>query len=124
MHYFMGMVFVVFSLFKLMNLQGFVEGLRKYDFIAQRFAGYAMIFPFIELILGLSYIMYGPLLMLNVLTFAFTALNSFSVIHALRKGLDVRCACLGTAFDIPLSSVSIIENAMMAVMAMAVIMGA
>jgi hypothetical protein len=38
------------------------------------------------------------------------------VILALKKGMDVRCVCLGTVLDVPLSTVSLIEDIGMVLM--------
>lgn len=118
MHYFMGLLYIVFSLLKFINLDGFKTGLKKYDIIAQRFSGYATLFPFVELGLGLGYLLYGPTIPLNMGAFAFAIINLAVVTRALRLGLDVRCACLGTALNVPLSTVTVIENAGMALMAL------
>ncbi len=44
-----------------------------------------------------------------------------SVIAAVRKKQAIQCACLGTAFDVPMSVVTIIENSVMIVMSAAMI---
>jgi hypothetical protein len=48
---FMGWWFIVFAGLKLVNLPGFVAGYISYDIVASRRAGYAWIYPFIELFL-------------------------------------------------------------------------
>jgi hypothetical protein len=43
--------------------------------------------------------------------------GSLGVINALRKGLDLECACMGTVLKVPLSTVALIEDLGMAAMA-------
>src|SRR5687768_2232805 len=52
----MGMVLFLFSVFKLINIKGFADGLQKYDPLAQKARAYAYAVPFIELGLGLTYL--------------------------------------------------------------------
>lgn len=51
-------------------------------------------------------------------TVVLLGLGAVSVISALRKGLDVRYACMGTARKVPLSTVALIEDPGMATMAL------
>jgi hypothetical protein len=117
----MGMVLFVFAAFKLVNITGFAKGLQKYDPLAQRFAAYAYAVPFLELGLGLTYLAHLDSLVFNSILLAYALYNAISVKWALHKGLDVRCACLGTALDLPLSSVTFYENVFMAAMAVGMI---
>ena len=49
---FMGLFYVVFSFFKLLDLKGFPDSFRMYDPIAKKIPVYGWIYPFIELGLG------------------------------------------------------------------------
>ena len=51
---FMGGFFIIFSLFKMIDIKGFAEGYATYDIIATRSSLYAKSYPFIEL-LSVSY---------------------------------------------------------------------
>ena len=62
MRYFMAGFFLVFSGFKLLDLKGFAEGYSTYDLLAKRIFSYGYVYPFLELFLGLSYLVgYMPL---------------------------------------------------------------
>ncbi len=113
----MGMVLFVFATFKLVNIKGFATGLQKYDPLAQRFIGYAYFVPFLEMGLGLTYLAHLDSFFFNAVLLVYALYNAVTVKWALHKGLDVRCACLGTALDLPLSSVTFYENVFMAAMA-------
>jgi hypothetical protein len=43
--------------------------------------------------------------------------GSLGVLNALRRGLDVNCACMGNVLKVPLSTVALIEDLGMAAMA-------
>ncbi len=117
MHSFMGIFFCLFSLFKLFNVKGFKEGFEKYDLITSKLPIYGYVYPFIELGLGLGYLSYYKPMVTYTLTFLFMSTGAASVIRAMKKGLDVKCACLGTVLSVPLSSVSLLEDVFMGLMA-------
>ena len=50
----------------------------------------------------------------SLLALLFVALGVFS---ALRRGLDVECACMGSVLHVPLSTVALVEDLGMAGMA-------
>ena len=56
MRHFMAGFFLVFSFFKLLDLRGFMDTYRGYDLLARRFKVYAAAYPFIELLLGVAYL--------------------------------------------------------------------
>lgn len=118
MHYFMGLFFTVFAMLKLFNLQGFADGFQMYDLVAMQSRTYALVYPFIELFLGLSYLAFFSPILIYLLTIIFMSISAVGVIKALMKGLDVRCACMGTALNVPLSTVTLIEDFGMLIMAM------
>lgn len=122
MHDFMGFFLVVFSMFKLFNLEGFADGFQMYDLLAKPFRSYASIYPFIELALGLGYLAQWRPPFIYSATIFVMVFGSLGVLNALRKGLDLECACLGTTLKVPLSTVALVEDLSMAAMAGAMFM--
>jgi hypothetical protein len=116
---FMGVFLVIFSLFKLLDVPGFVEGFSKYDILARRFRAYGFAYPFIELVLGLSYLAGFFRYATDFVTAAFMIFGSIGVVKSLSRGLDVNCACLGTILRVPLSTIAVFEDIGMASMALA-----
>lgn len=57
MNNFMGGFFIILSFFKLLDLYAFAESYNSYDLLAKRVRAYGFIYPFIELGLGIAYIM-------------------------------------------------------------------
>jgi len=115
---FMGYFFVIFSMFKFFDLKGFVEGFQMYDILTQKDVRYAYAYPFVELGLGLGYLSGIAPFLVNLVAFVVMSISAYGVIKAMLEGLDVRCACLGTTLNVPLSTVSILENVGMGLMAL------
>lgn len=114
---FMGLALFLFAFLKLANWQGFVKGFQRYDILAQTIPGYAWAYPLAELALALAYLSHADPTATNAAMLALSVVNLGSVGLALSKGLNVECACMGTALNVPLSTVTIAEYGTMAVMA-------
>lgn len=122
MHEFMGQFLVFFSMFKFFNLEGFADGFQMYDLLAKPWRPYAYIYPFIELFLGLGYLARWNPPMIYSITLVVMVFGSLGVFRALRKGLDLDCACMGTVLSVPLSTVALLEDLGMAAMAAAMLL--
>lgn len=118
MHYFMGILFCQFSLLKLFDITGFSDGFQMYDIIAKRARIYALMYPFIELMLGLSYLSFIYPYVTYLLTIMFMATGSLGVYNGLKNGLNIYCPCMGTALKVPLSTVTLTEDIGMGGMAL------
>lgn len=118
MHYFMGLLFIQFALLKLFDVEGFADGFQMYDLIAKQNRNYALAYPFIELLLGVGFLSFFLPYLVYVVTIVLMAIGTIGVLVALRKGLDVRCACMGTALNVPLSTVTLTEDVGMGLMAL------
>lgn len=122
LNYFMGVFFVVFAGFKLVGYQMFKEMFAGYDVIAKRSSVYAALYPFIELSLGVAYLLNiapGPR---DVITVIIMAVSSIGVFEELRRRRGIHCACLGNIIKLPLSTVSLVENVGMGLMALAMLL--
>lgn len=117
MHDFMGFFLVVFSMFKFFDMEGFADGFQMYDLAAKNLRPYAYLYPFIELGLGLGYLARFELTIIYIVTIGVMVFGALGVLNALRKGLDLECACMGTVLKVPLSTVALIEDLGMATMA-------
>jgi hypothetical protein len=117
-HVFMGFFLAVFALLKLFDLPGFADGFQRYDLLAKHFRPYALLYPFIELALGLAYFSFWHPTAVYVATILVLGFGALGVIAALRRGLDVNCACMGNTLKVPLSTVALCEDLGMAAMAL------
>lgn len=123
MHGFMGLFFVTFAMFKFFDLKGFADGFSTYDLLAARWRGYAYAYPVIELMLGLAYLSFWHPNVTYLLTVIVMGVSAVGVFKGIRSGRKIQCACLGTILKVPLSTVSVIENVGMGLMALWMLIG-
>jgi copper chaperone CopZ len=113
---FMAGFFLVFSFFKMLDVPGFAASYRSYDIVAKRFSAYGYIYPFIELSLGILYLTHYNPILTNSVTFAVMTVSTIGVVQSLVRKTKFQCACLGTVFNLPMSTVTLIEDILMVVM--------
>ncbi len=116
MNNFMAGFFLVFSFFKLLNLKGFAESYAMYDIVAKKWNGWGYIYPFIELVLGLAFLTGFYLILTNVITFVVMTISIIGVLQSVLNKRKIKCACLGDVFNLPMSTVTIVEDALMIAM--------
>ncbi|MDF1870156.1 MAG: cation transporter [Phycisphaerales bacterium] len=121
MRHFMAGFFIVFSFFKLLDPPGFVSAYRGYDLIARKSATWAWIYPFVELGLGVMYLMAWAPVTTNTITLILMLVGAAGVLKALLNKQAIRCACLGTALNLPMTKVTLVEDLTMAFMAAAML---
>jgi hypothetical protein len=119
----MGFVLVEFSLVKLFDIDLFVEKFSKYDLISSRVKTYGYLFPLIELAIGLAYIGHYNPIITSWIMLVVGAISSTGILISLNKKEKLTCACMGSAAEMPLGTVTVIENALMIGMAVAYIIG-
>lgn len=114
---FMGLFYIVFSFFKMLDVKGFSESFRMYDPIAKRVPSYGKIYPFIETLLGLLFLMRFETDIALMITLVILGVTTIGVTKTLLDKKSIRCACLGTALKLPMTEATFIENAIMIIMA-------
>lgn len=114
---FMGLFYIVFSFFKLLDLKGFPQSFRMYDPLAKAIPVYAWIYPFIEVALGLMFLMRFEIQIALVITIIILGITTIGVTRTLLNKKSIQCACLGTALKLPMTKATFIENSIMIVMA-------
>ena len=117
MRHFMAGFFIVFAFFKLLNLRGFADSYAMYDVIAGRWRTWGFIYPFIELGLGIAYLINLAPMLTNVITIVVLGMSSIGVIQSNLNKRKIKCACLGDVFNLPMSTVTIVEDVGMVAMA-------
>ena len=120
---FMGLFYIVFSFFKLLDLKGFSESFKMYDPLASRISIYGWMYPFIEVVLGLMFLMHFGVKTALVITLIVLGITTIGVTKSLLDKKSIRCACLGTALKLPMTEATFIENAVMIVMAVLMLIG-
>lgn len=122
MSYFMGFFFLGFAFFKLLDVPSFADAFATYDIIAKRSRGYALLYPWIEVVLGLLFVTRIAPLATNAATAIVMTTGLVGVLAALRKKQTIQCACLGTVFNLPMSVVTVVENSVMIAMALSMLL--
>lgn len=118
---FMGLFYIVFSFFKFLDLKGFPDSFRMYDPLAKRIPVYGWIYPFLELGLGLLFLMRIAINTALITTVVILSITTVGVVRTLLSKKQIRCACLGTALKLPMTEATFIENAIMLIMALAML---
>lgn len=119
---FMGLFYVVFSFFKFLDLRGFVTSFRMYDPLAKRSSIYGWIYPFLELGLGVLFLLRIEIPIALIGTLAILGITTVGVTRSLLSKQKIQCACLGTALKLPMTEATFIENAIMIGMAIFMIL--
>lgn len=116
MRVFMSGFFLTFSFFKMLDLKGFAESYSTYDIIAKRFKGWGFIYAFIELGLGIAFAVNFQPFITNAITFIVMTVSIIGVLESVLNKRKIKCACLGAVFNLPMSTVTVIEDALMIAM--------
>lgn len=118
MRIFMGLFFVVFGFFKILDWNGFAYAFAEYDIVASKVKLYAYAYPLIEFFLGLMYLSNKANFVIHTVTASIMFVGSIGVLLSLREKKEIQCACLGTVVKLPVSSITLIEDVGMGVMAL------
>ena len=113
MRHFMAGFFLVFSFFKLLNLKGFAESYSMYDIVAKKWNGWGYIYAFTELILGIGFLTGFSPLITNAATFMVMGISIVGVLQSVLNKRRIKCACLGDVFNLPMTTITVIEDALM-----------
>jgi copper chaperone CopZ len=116
MRIFMAGFFLVFSFFKLLDLNGFADSYSMYDIVARKAKVWGYFYPFVELAIGLAFVMDIEPITTNMITLVVMSVSIIGVLQSVFNKRKIRCACLGAVFNLPMSTVTIIEDAIMIIM--------
>lgn len=117
MRLFMAGFFLAFAALKLLDLKGFAHGYAKYDLLAKEFPAYGYAYPFLELTLGLLLLSGEQPEWTAIATLSLMSFSALGVLRSLWRKERFKCACMGTIINVPLTSVALVEDLAMAVMA-------
>lgn len=116
MAHLMGYVMVLFGLIKLTDIAGFAHGFGQYDPIAKKSLVYAQTYPFLEILLGVLFILQLLVLPATIVTLIVYGASMYGALRSISGNEELHCVCLGTYFKLPLSTVTIIEAGFMILM--------
>lgn len=118
MQHFMAGFFLVFSFFKLLNLKAFAESYAMYDVLAKQIPVWGYLYAFVELGLGVANLVNFNPFITNVATVLVMTISIIGVLQSVLNKKKIQCACLGAIFNLPMSTVTIIEDGLMIVMSL------
>lgn len=118
MRHFMAGFFLTFSFFKLLNLKGFKESYQMYDVIARNFPAWGYVYAFTEVILGIAFLVDFHPIITNSVTLVVMSISIVGVLRTVLNKESIQCACLGAIFELPMSTVTIIEDGLMILMSL------
>jgi len=113
MSHFMAGFFLVFSFFKLLNLKGFSDSYRMYDIVANKWNGWGYVYALIEVFLGIGFLINFNPILINGITIVVMTISIIGVLQSVFAKRKIKCACLGAVFNLPMSTITIIEDALM-----------
>ena len=114
---FMGLFYIIFSFFKILDIKGFSISFRMYDPLAKKVPLYGIIYPFIEILLGIMFLTRIEIELAIILTIIVLGITTVGVTQTLLNKKSISCACLGTTLKLPMTEATFIENALMIIMA-------
>lgn len=115
LHNFMTGFFLVFAFFKLLDTKSFAESFAMYDLLAMKIPIYGKIYPFIEISLGVLCLIHFEPKIVYIADILIMGFGAIGVIQSVVDKRNIRCACLGSVFNLPMSTVTIIENTIMVI---------
>ena len=114
---FMGISICLLAMLKLMDIESFGISFKKYDLISSRFNQWIYIYPFCELLIGISFLLSAPFSPIILVAFILGIIGMASVFKAVYLDkLKLNCACVGGNVKTPLGIISFIENLLMTIM--------
>ena len=116
MNVFMAGFFLTFSFFKMLDLKGFAESYSMYDIVAKKLKSWGYVYAFIELALGFAYATNFQPIITNIVTLIVMSTSIIGVLQSVLNKRTIKCACLGAVFNLPMSTVTIIEDGLMIAM--------
>lgn len=121
MRHFMAGFFLIFSFFKLLNLKDFASSYAMYDIIAKKIPAWSYIYAFLEFALGIAFLINFHPILTNTVTSVVMTVSIIGVLQSVLNKKKIRCACLGAVFNLPMSTITIIEDGLMIVMSIAML---
>ncbi len=116
LEWFMGGFLIIFGSFKLIGYEMFIMMFPEYDPIGSKYRWYTLAYPFIELFLGFLFVANLLPVFRDIVTLFIFSVSAWGVLKYINNngGQAIKCACLGNIIKLPLSTVSLIEDVLMA----------
>jgi len=118
----MGISICLLAMLKLIDIKAFGTSYKKYDLISSKFNSWVYIFPFCELLIGISFLNSSPPSSIIFIALVLGISGMISIFKAVYLDkLKLNCACIGGYAKTPLGIFSFIENLLMAIMSVLIL---
>ena len=105
----------------MLDLTGFASSYAMYDVVAMKFPTWGYIYAFIELALGIAFATNFEPVITNAATAFVMSVSLIGVLQSVLNKKKIQCVCLGAVFNLPMSTVTIIEDGLMILMSVAML---
>ena len=122
---FMGWFLIAVGILKILDWKRFSTNFAKYDLIAMRSKTYSNAYPLIELVIGGAFLYSWNVKIIAGILFTLMVVGIAGVSKALKENKNITCACLGKLghhLNIPLTKLTLMENIIMSLMAIAILL--
>jgi hypothetical protein len=85
--------------------------------LAKSLPFYGWVYPFVELALGVLFLMRLEVQLVLWLTLGILSITTLGVVRVLLSKQQIQCACLGSVLNLPMTEATLIENVVMIGMA-------
>ena len=105
-----------------MDIEAFGTSYKKYDLVSSKFDGWIYIFPFCELLIGISFLNSSPPSLIIFIALVLGISGMISVFKAVYLDkLKLNCTCIGGYSKTPLGIISFFKNLLMAIMSVLIL---
>jgi hypothetical protein len=123
LRWFMGGFMILFGSFKLMGIEVFIKVFPLYDLIAKRFKPYTYVYPLLQIFLGMLYIAGLMAVPRDIITLVMAASGGIGILKIVASRGPIKLSYLGNTIKLRYSTVSLLENTIMAVGAFILLVG-
>ena len=121
--HFMGISICILAMLKLIDVESFAASFVKYDLATQRWRVWGKLYPGVEMLIGLGFLIKPPLPLTGWVALIVGLQGMISVIKAIYiDKLALNCACVGGNSKTPLGIISFSEYAIQSLMGIFVVL--
>lgn len=90
----------------MLDVKGFAESHGMYDIAAKKIRVWGFIYPFVELALGIAHAISFQPILTNLVTLIVMSISIIGVLQSVFNKHEIKYACLGAVFNLPMSTVT------------------
>lgn len=123
--WYVGSMLLVFGGCKLISMDSFLQVFPRYDPLAAKFSWYSYVYPMVEVLLGMFYILNMFAGLRYVVTFIMVSFGLIGMVINLNiQGPSTHNTWLGNTFKLPMSTAILFEDTILAVLTLILVIAA